>query len=63
MASFALPAIYSGYKFDMANKVIGFEPIANSDDFSAFWSVENASQENEINILVEDAYNAIMGLE
>ena len=42
MASFALHAIFSGYRFDMAKKVIGFQPIPDTNGFESFWAVENA---------------------
>lgn len=42
MASFALIAIFSGFKFDMTKKQIGFSPITDAEPFSCFWSVQDA---------------------
>ncbi len=42
MASFALPAIYAGYRFDMVKKEIGFKPVVDGDPFVSFWSVDGA---------------------
>ncbi len=41
MASFALLPIYSGLKFDLPNKTIGFNPI-HKDNFKSFFSVGTA---------------------
>ena len=42
MASFALPAIFSGFKFDMTKKQIGFSPILKNKPFRCFWSVQDS---------------------
>ena len=42
MASFALPAIFSGFSFDMVNAKIGFSPITDTLPFVGFWSVDGA---------------------
>ena len=39
MASFALLPIFSGFKFDLPNGRIGFDPIVNKDNFRCLWSV------------------------
>ena len=54
MASYALIPIFSGFKFDMPNKKIGFKPITKGD-FRTVWSVSGAfgsyvQNESEINI-------------
>ncbi len=40
MASFSLPAIFSGYRFDMAVKAIGFCPVVKDENFSCFWGAD-----------------------
>lgn len=42
MASFALLAAFSGYKFDMTRGEIGFDPVVSERPFSCFWSVDGA---------------------
>ncbi len=42
MASFALPAIFSGFTFDMTQKRIGFAPVTAERPFKCFWSVQGA---------------------
>ena len=42
MASFALPAIFAGYRYDMINKEIGFCPVIRISPFISFWSVDGA---------------------
>lgn len=42
MASFALPAIFSGFRFDMTKKEIGFSPVSGDRPFRCFWSVQDA---------------------
>ena len=42
MASFALPAAFSGFRFDMAKKVIGFFPVTRARPFDCFWAVADA---------------------
>ncbi len=39
MASFALMPIFSGFKFDLPNGMIGFDPIIKRDDFRCLWSL------------------------
>lgn len=39
MASYSFLLIYSGFKFDMPNKALGFKPLKNG---SFFWSVDGA---------------------
>lgn len=41
MATFAFPALFSGYSFDMTKGEIGFAPIENSLH-RTFWSVDGA---------------------
>ncbi len=41
MASYALLPIYSGFKFDLPNKMIGFDPI-HKNNFKSFFSVGTA---------------------
>ncbi len=57
MASFALPAVLSGYRFDMVKKEIGFSPLTGQLPYTAFWTVDsgwgNAEiTENEITLTV-----------
>lgn len=40
MASFAFLPIFSGFKFDMPHKKIGFNPITGNDNFRCLWSLE-----------------------
>jgi hypothetical protein len=42
MASYALLPILSGFKFDMVNGMIGFNPIVNKDNFRTIWSLDGA---------------------
>ena len=42
MASFALPAIFSGFAFDMTKKTIGFTPVIDLRPFKCFWGVQGA---------------------
>ena len=44
MASFALPAVLSGFRFDMTQNRIGFSPVVEIADkpFRCFWAVQNA---------------------
>ena len=44
MASFALPAVFSGFRFDMTQNRIGFSPVVEITDkpFKCFWSVQDA---------------------
>ena len=42
MASFALPAIFSGFRFDMSKKTIGFAPIEDADTYEGFWAISGA---------------------
>ena len=41
MASFALLPIFSGFKFDVPNKKIGFNPISDSKNFKCLWSLDS----------------------
>lgn len=41
MASFALLPIFSGFKFNMPDGILGFDPILDGD-FRTFWSIEGA---------------------
>jgi uncharacterized protein (DUF608 family) len=49
MASYALLLSLSGFEFDMINKVIGFNPVINKDNFICFWCIGNAWGTFEIN--------------
>ena len=42
MASFALPAVFSGFRFDMTKKIIGFSPVIQERPFDCFWAVADA---------------------
>lgn len=42
MTSYAFLAIYSGFKYDMHKKIIGFNPILKCNEYSFIWSVGNA---------------------
>lgn len=42
MASFSLPAIFSGYRFDMVSGEIGFRPVEPGKPHTTFWSVSGA---------------------
>ncbi|MBQ8369508.1 MAG: hypothetical protein IJY35_05985, partial [Clostridia bacterium] len=41
MASFAMIPIFSGFRFDMVKKRIGFAPIVNRDNFRCIWSLDS----------------------
>ncbi len=38
MASFALPAVFSGFSFDKRINQLGFDPIIKENPFCSFWS-------------------------
>lgn len=40
MSSYALLNIFSGFKYDMVKKYIGFNPLINKDDFKCFWALD-----------------------
>lgn len=42
MASFALPAVYAGYTYDLPHGRIGFEPITEKRPFAGFWATAAA---------------------
>ncbi|HPT85738.1 MAG TPA: GH116 family glycosyl-hydrolase [Bacillota bacterium] len=42
MASFALLAAFSGFRFDMTKGEIGFDPVTKERPFMCFWSVDGA---------------------
>lgn len=42
MASFSLPAVFSGFRFDMTKGEIGFKPVIGERPFVSFWSVDGA---------------------
>ena len=41
MASFAMIPIFSGFRFDMVKKKIGFAPIVSQDNFRCLWSLDS----------------------
>ncbi len=41
MASFALLPIFSGFRFDLPNKKIGFNPVAKVKNFKCLWSLDS----------------------
>ena len=42
MASFALLPAYSGFEYDMVEKLIGFDPVdLDNGDFNCFWSLDS----------------------
>lgn len=41
MASYALLLAFSGFEYDMTKKSIGFHPIAETEFFSCFWSLDS----------------------
>ena len=41
MASFALIPIFSGFKFDLPDKMIGFATIENREEFRFFWALDS----------------------
>ena len=49
MASFAMIPIFSGFKFDMVKKKIGFAPIVNQDNFRCIWSLDSGWGRVELN--------------
>ncbi len=60
MASYSLIPIYSGFKFDLPNKMIGFDPI-HKENFKSFFSIGTAwgtvSWEKEkISVKVSEGY-------
>jgi hypothetical protein len=42
MASYSLLLAFSGFRFDMTRKMIGFNPIIKTDDYNTFWSLGEA---------------------
>jgi len=42
MSSYSILLALSGFEFDMVKKYIGFNPIINENDFTSFWSIQNA---------------------
>ncbi|MCQ2462684.1 MAG: non-lysosomal glucosylceramidase [Clostridia bacterium] len=64
MASFSLPAVFSGYSFDMVKKEIGFAPVISEVHFSSFWAVDGAwgtvlIEENKLTLFVLDGKIAL----
>ena len=57
MASYALLTTFSGFKFNLVEGMIGFDPINMKDEYSCFWSVDSgwgtfAINNNEIELKV-----------
>lgn len=42
MASFSLHAVFSGFRYDMTRKIIGFNPVLREETSRCFWSVDGA---------------------
>ncbi len=42
LSSWALLLALSGFKYDMVNDTMSFDPVINQDDFSTFWSTGKA---------------------
>lgn len=60
MASYALLPIYSGFKFDLPNKMIGFNPI-HKDDFKCFFSIGTAWgilewTNTKVSVIIKEGY-------
>ena len=49
MASFAMIPIFSGFRFDMVKKKIGFAPIVSQDNFRCLWSLDSGWGRVELN--------------
>ncbi|MCT4596417.1 MAG: non-lysosomal glucosylceramidase [Vallitalea sp.] len=49
MASYALLLTYSGFNYNMVDKMIGFNPIENQNYYRTFWSIDGAWGTFEIN--------------
>ena len=41
MASYSLIPIFSGFRFDMPHRRIGFDPIINMKNFRCIWSLDS----------------------
>ena len=41
MASYSLLLVYSGFKYNMHERCIGFAPISKRDNFRCFWSLDS----------------------
>jgi non-lysosomal glucosylceramidase len=41
MASYALLNAFSGFEFDMTQKIIGFNPLTLEESFKCFWSLDS----------------------
>lgn len=59
MASFALPAAFSGFRFDMVKQEIGFCPVVKERPHQTFWSMDGAwgrakIGEENITLLVDE---------
>ena len=59
MASFALLPIFAGFKFDLPNGVIGFNPVVNKDNFKCLFSLGTGwgqvrITEKETSIVIKD---------
>lgn len=60
MASYALLPIYSGFKFDLPNKMIGFDPI-HKDNFKCFFSIGTAWgilewTNTKVSVIIKEGY-------
>ena len=49
MAAFAMIPIFSGFRFDMVKKKIGFAPIIHQNDFRCIWSLDSGWGRVELN--------------
>ena len=49
MASFALLSIFSGFRFDLSEGYIGFDPLVSKDDYRCIWSLGPAWGQVRIN--------------
>lgn len=70
MASFALIPIFSGFRFDLPNKKIGFHPIGNLKKFKSLWCVDSGwgnfeCEQDVIRLTIEEGFLKIhtIGLE
>ncbi|MBN2046863.1 MAG: hypothetical protein JW750_03370 [Anaerolineaceae bacterium] len=59
MASYALLISFSGFQFDRANGLLGFEPVTDARPFSCFWSIVGAW--GTVRLSVEEARLSVLG--
>ncbi|MDD4774787.1 MAG: GH116 family glycosyl hydrolase, partial [Eubacteriales bacterium] len=61
MASFSMIPLLSGFRFDMTEPSVAFDPKINRDDFSCFWSVDSGWGSVKINCSAHSALIELAG--